>query len=177
MHLYPLLLAQQMLHMLVVCAMHQSFSQNMYYTNNFSTYMYILQIILPEGIPPRWGHSLTATSLAPGLTEVAMFGGCTKCNSQLSDDKLPMIADTAVLTLGEGKQYINTCMHIGMHTCDGAWDNRPLCYNLRFRYHNVARISLYMLQVGRPVLHYSARFSQIWQHNHTNTHTNYTYRI
>ena len=65
----------------------------------FSTYM--LQIILPEGIPSRWGHSLTATSLAPGLTEVTMFGGCTKYDLQLAFDKQPRIADTAVLTLGE----------------------------------------------------------------------------
>ena len=31
-----------------------------------------------------------------------MFGGCTKYDPQLSIDKLPMIANTAVLTLGEG---------------------------------------------------------------------------
>ena len=66
--------------------------------------IYILQIILPEGMPSRWGHSLTATSLTPGLTEVTLFGGCTKFDPQLSGDKLPMIAETAVLTLGEGRQ-------------------------------------------------------------------------
>ena len=78
----------------VVCA-----GQPKQYYITFSTYM--LQIILPEGMPSRWGHSLTATSLAPGLTEVTMFGGCTKYDLQLAFDKQPRIADTAVLTLGE----------------------------------------------------------------------------
>ena len=87
--------------MLVVCAGQQSAKAVLH---QFSTY--ILQIILPEGMPSRMGHSLTATSLAPGLTEVTMFGGCTKWDTdpQVFDDKLPMIADTVILTLGEGIQ-------------------------------------------------------------------------
>ena len=76
------------------------------YCINLSTYT--LQIILSEGILSRYGHSLTATSLAPGLTEVTLFGGCTKFDRQLTDDKRPMIADTAVLTLGEGRLNTRT---------------------------------------------------------------------
>ena len=47
-------------------------------------------------LKPRWMHSLTATSLGPGLTEVTMFGGTAQ---QLtgSDDALPKLADTTLL--------------------------------------------------------------------------------
>ena len=57
----------------------------------------IYQLTLPDDIPStRRRHSVTATSLAPGLTEVTMFGGST------SDDR---IALTTVMTFGE----LNPC--------------------------------------------------------------------
>ena len=68
----------------------------------------ILQIILPEHMPSRYGHSITSTTLAPGLTAVTMFGGCTKLDLQLSIDQRAMIADTAVLTLGEEVYPLHT---------------------------------------------------------------------
>ena len=47
-----------------------------------------------------------------------MFGGCTNFDPQLSDEKKPMIADSAVLTLGEGvltqihsHAHMPSCMH------------------------------------------------------------------
>ncbi|MGJ8945873.1 hypothetical protein AB9K17_23565, partial [Salmonella enterica subsp. enterica serovar Kentucky] len=36
-----------------------------------------LQVILLDGILPRWGHFTTAITLCPGLVEVIVFGGST----------------------------------------------------------------------------------------------------
>lgn len=47
-----------------------------------------------------WGHSLTATNVAPGLVEVTMFGGCTTYNPEQPDDQQTMLADTVLLNLG-----------------------------------------------------------------------------
>ena len=39
-------------------------------------YCYLHQLTVPDDIQStRWTHSVTAISLAPGLTEVTMFGG------------------------------------------------------------------------------------------------------
>ena len=48
----------------------------------------------------RWRHSLTATSLGPGLTEVIEFGG-TSYPWTGSDDTQPKIADTTLLQFSE----------------------------------------------------------------------------
>ena len=63
--------------------------------------VHLFQIILPEDVSSRYCHSLTATSLAPGLVEVTVFGGATKWEPHLFDFQQSVIADTAVLTLGE----------------------------------------------------------------------------
>ena len=49
---------------------------------------------------PCWGHSLTAISLGPGLTEVIEFGG-TSYPWTGSDDTQPKIADTTLLQFSE----------------------------------------------------------------------------
>ena len=58
----------------------------------------LLQLPVPEGFPPRHCHSLTATSLAPGITVATAFGGYGKC----LDDR---IAETTLLQFGE-----DTCL-------------------------------------------------------------------
>ncbi len=57
-------------------------------------YFYSIQVTPPESMKPRWGHTLTAISLGPGLTEVLLFGGCLKSFGDL-------IAETTLLRFGE----------------------------------------------------------------------------
>ncbi len=47
----------------------------------------------PESFTPRYFHSITATSLGPGLTEVLVFGGRLKTHKT--------VAETTILTFGE----------------------------------------------------------------------------
>ena len=49
---------------------------------------------------PRFGHSLTAISLGPRLTEVIEFGGSSDPWAG-SDDTQPKIADTTLLQFSE----------------------------------------------------------------------------
>ena len=66
-------------------------------------------------------HTLTAISLAPGLTEVAMFGGCPKFDPNESGEKRTKLADTVILRLGEWNQlHIHMsvhCLHIRLCKC------------------------------------------------------------
>ncbi len=55
-------------------------------------YVLCLQVTLPESMTPRFHHSVTATSMGPGLTEVLMFGGCRAGD---------IIAETTILRFGE----------------------------------------------------------------------------
>ena len=48
----------------------------------------------------RWGHSLTAFSLGPGLTEVVEFGGSPEPPTG-SDKTQPKMADTTLLQFSE----------------------------------------------------------------------------
>ena len=48
----------------------------------------------------RWGHSLTAFSLGPGLTEMTVFGGTDKPWTG-SDVTQPKLADTTLLQFSE----------------------------------------------------------------------------
>ncbi len=47
----------------------------MHHSHADSVYFHSIQITLPESMKPRRNHSLTATSLGPGLTEVLLIGG------------------------------------------------------------------------------------------------------
>ena len=51
-------------------------------------------------LKPRWGHSLTAFSPGPGLTEVTVFGGTAEpWNGSIETQ--PMLADTTLLQFSE----------------------------------------------------------------------------
>ena len=55
-----------------------------------------MQLTLPDDIQStRWGHSVTANSLTPGLTEVTMLGGSS--SSRQND----CIAATTIITFSE----------------------------------------------------------------------------
>ncbi len=58
-------------------------------------YFHSIQVTPPKSMKPRWGHSLTATSLGPGLTEVLLFGGRMSMLSRY------LIAETTILRFGE----------------------------------------------------------------------------
>ncbi len=63
-----------------------------------------LQVTPPESMTPRYWHSITATSLGPGLTEVLVFGG--------SRERLGRpIAETTILRFGE-----QLLVHVAMAT-------------------------------------------------------------
>ena len=61
-----------------------------------------LQVTLPDGTPPRLGHSATAISLYQGLVEVTMFGGTLNdlVTGQLDKDYSRM-SETTVITFGQ----------------------------------------------------------------------------
>ncbi len=63
-----------------------------------------LQVTPPESVTPRCVHSITATSLGPGLTEVLVFGGK---QTFLGNP----IADTTILRFGE-----QLLVHVAMAT-------------------------------------------------------------
>ena len=64
----------------------------------FTQEQFLLQV---NGIQrPRCGHSLTAFSLSPGLTEVMEFGGTSEPHTG-SDDTQPKLADTTLLHFSE----------------------------------------------------------------------------
>ena len=55
-------------------------------------------------ITSRKSHSMTAISLAPGLTEVTLFGGSPLYNPKQRGRDIQSIAATAILTFGEFNQ-------------------------------------------------------------------------
>lgn len=64
------------------------------------------------GIPqPRRGHTTTAFSLSPGLTEVTMFGGSPELSSG-KDVTQPKLAETTILQFSE---YSRNVEHLYMY--------------------------------------------------------------
>ena len=59
------------------------------------------QLTLPGDAQPRMWHIATALSFGPGWTQVTMFGGCPKFESEKSDDAQQKLAKTTVLDFGE----------------------------------------------------------------------------
>ena len=57
----------------------------------------------------RRGHSLTAVSLGPGLTEVVEFGGSPDPPTE-SNETQPKMADTTLLEFSECPRNLHTCM-------------------------------------------------------------------
>ena len=51
-------------------------------------------------LKPRWGHSLTAFSLGPGLIEVIVFGGSAEPWTGSAETQ-PKLADTTLLEFSE----------------------------------------------------------------------------
>ena len=67
-----------------------------------------LQVTLPESMTPRFYHSITATSLGPGLTEVLVFGGSVQW--PLYTLYTP-VSETTILRFGE-----QLLVHVAMAT-------------------------------------------------------------
>ena len=65
-------------------------------------YSYLNVIIMQVGVTQkaRWGHSFTALSLGPGLTEVVQFGGSPEPATGY-DETQPKMADTTLLQFSE----------------------------------------------------------------------------
>ena len=55
---------------------------------------FYFQVTPPESMTPRYYHSITATSLGPGLTEVLVFGGHREWGGN-------DLAETTILRFGE----------------------------------------------------------------------------
>ena len=50
---------------------------------------------------PRWSHSVVAVELAPGLTEVSVFGGSPLYEPGKALQDHHIIAETVIMTFGE----------------------------------------------------------------------------
>ena len=60
-----------------------------------------LQLTLPEGTQPRWGHTVTSFQLDEETVLTATFGGCQEYDLKRSEDDEPKLADTTVMEFGE----------------------------------------------------------------------------
>ena len=60
-----------------------------------------LQLTLPEGTQPRWGHTVTSFRLNEDRVHATTFGGCLDWDSNRSLDDYPKLADTTVMEFGE----------------------------------------------------------------------------
>ena len=60
-----------------------------------------LQLTLPEGTQPRFGHTVTSFRLNEDTIHAATFGGCPEEDLNKSDDDLPKLADTTVMEFSE----------------------------------------------------------------------------
>ena len=60
-----------------------------------------LQLTLPEGTQPRWGHTVTSFQLDEDWVHATTFGGCPDYDSKRSEDDDPKLADTTVMEFGE----------------------------------------------------------------------------
>ena len=61
-----------------------------------------LQLAVPDHILSRYDHSITAVPLTPHLTEVTLFGGCTRNDKSLSY-VVQGLAATTVITFGKSQ--------------------------------------------------------------------------
>ena len=70
---------------------------------NFTVYTLTITIVfVQESVTPKacWGHSLTAVSLGPGMTEVVEFGGTHDPWTGFYETQ-PKMADTTLLQFSE----------------------------------------------------------------------------
>ena len=60
-----------------------------------------LQLTLPEGSQPRYGHTVTSYQVDERTIHTTTFGGCPDFNPSRSDDDDPKLADTTVMEFGK----------------------------------------------------------------------------
>ena len=60
-----------------------------------------LQLTLPEGTQPRYGHTVTSFRLDEDRVHATTFGGSRECDLKKSIDEEPKLADTTVMEFGE----------------------------------------------------------------------------
>ena len=77
---------------------------------------------MTTSLKARYGHSLTASSLGPGLTVVTVFGGSGELFAG-SSDKQPKLADTTLLQFSECTSDIHVHVHVYLLTLS---QTRPL---------------------------------------------------
>ena len=71
---------------------------------------YSPQLDLPEGTPPRFGHTVTAYSVCPGRVHTTTFGGCPVYAFNKDSEK--KIAQTTVMEFGELYHVLADFVHI-----------------------------------------------------------------
>ena len=110
----PLVFSVQLLQVLTLhapLALEYQRKQLIVLTNPLLNISYYLPqlALLDDILTARWTHSVTAISLAPGLTEVTIFGGSNSPHHVLypKDIKSTCIAATTIMTFGE----LNPCPH------------------------------------------------------------------
>ena len=84
-----------------------------------------LQVTPPESVRGRYYHSITATSLGPGLSEVVMFGGQLKYWGD-------PIAETTVLRFGEGVDTVQWRIQLGAQGASAPPWQLPFTIKLTF---------------------------------------------
>jgi len=60
-----------------------------------------LQLTLPEGTQPRWGHTVTSYQVDKRSIHVTTFGGSPEWDFKKSYDDDPKLDDTTVMEFGE----------------------------------------------------------------------------
>ena len=63
-----------------------------------------LQLTLPEGTLPRWGHTVTSYQVDQRRIHATTFGGCPDFDLNRSYDDDPKLADTTVMEFGESNR-------------------------------------------------------------------------
>ena len=75
---------------------------------------------------PRMSHTMAALTLAPGVTEVSMFGGSPKWDPDATSvGQLPTVAETTMLRIGE---HLVTS-HSDLFSLRGHWIHCVLATN------------------------------------------------
>ena len=102
-----------------------------------------LQLTLPEGTQPRWGHTVTSFRLDDDRVHATTFGGCPDFDFNRSDDDDPKLADTTVMEFGEWNSalYAMFLTEIREEGGWGRWELKTLLIKLEgVNYPNVASL-------------------------------------
>ena len=79
-----------------------------------------LQLTLPEGTQPRYGHTVTSFRLEEDRVHATTFGGCPEYDLNRSLDDDPKLADTTVMEFGEWNSALYT-MFLTEISEEGGW--------------------------------------------------------